>query len=339
MVKHGEFKRLKYLDRFRAWCRETAGYELCELPPGESATLCILNAAVGQQNTSGEALDQGKGKDNCILLGGKTLCSVIGRELEGSFKLFPIRHRPFLLLQFFSLQFCESARTRVESQRDRRLYAVNVPDDAIQFLRLEDSFLGRSTLPPGLTLLENFLSAETEASILRELAAAPYPSFWETLNDRMVQHHGFAVRYSNKLDTSSFFQLEDGRAELPTFCDSLLSNFYRQFPLKFKFDQLTINYYEPGQGIAPHVDSEEAFDEPLLIVSLSSTAVLEFKELDAVEAKVSRVVLPPRSMLLLMGDARYRYTHAIRPVKVDYVNGQMLYRTQRLSLTFRVMKR
>jgi hypothetical protein len=45
--------------------------------------------------------------------------------------------------------------------------------------------------------------------------------------------------------------------------------------------------------------------------------------------------LPPRSLLLMNGDSRYEWTHGIAPRKMDKVNGVVIPRGRRLSLTLR----
>lgn len=41
-------------------------------------------------------------------------------------------------------------------------------------------------------------------------------------------------------------------------------------------DQLTVNIYEPGGGIPPHVDSHSPFEESIASLSLGSDIVIEF---------------------------------------------------------------
>ncbi len=50
------------------------------------------------------------------------------------------------------------------------------------------------------------------------------------------------------------------------------------------------------------------------------------------------LVLEPESLLVLSGEARNVWTHAIPARKSDIVNGQKQPRSRRLSLTFREMR-
>jgi hypothetical protein len=51
------------------------------------------------------------------------------------------------------------------------------------------------------------------------------------------------------------------------------------------------------------------------------------------------LMLPPRSLLLMMGPSRYGYTHAIRPRKNDVVDGVAVPRKGRYSITMRKVRR
>jgi alkylated DNA repair dioxygenase AlkB len=45
--------------------------------------------------------------------------------------------------------------------------------------------------------------------------------------------------------------------------------------------------------------------------------------------------LPARSLLVLSGDARYGWQHGIAPRRSDRIDGQLVQRGRRVSLTFR----
>ena len=99
-------------------------------------------------------------------------------------------------------------------------------------------------------------------------------------------------------------------------------------------DQLIVNEYTPGQGIAAHIDSA-LFASPIVSVSLGACCVMDFCR---GAAKVA-VALPPRSAVVLDGDARHRWSHAIAARTSDVIDGVRRERTHtRVSLTFRVAK-
>ena len=123
-------------------------------------------------------------------------------------------------------------------------------------------------------------------------------------------------------------------------------------------NQLTVNEYVPGQGIGSHIDTETAFDDGILIITLNGGIVMEFRKVidDDASAKTNDgclcknssnkiqrnkiqerklVYLPPRSLMLLSGDARYKWEHMIVSRMTDTVDGTVLPRKMRVSLTLR----
>jgi len=98
-------------------------------------------------------------------------------------------------------------------------------------------------------------------------------------------------------------------------------------------DQVTINEYLPGQGIRPHVDTPEAFGSHISSLSLLSPIIMDFRYPGSKEKK--SIVLPPRSMLVLTGPARYKWSHGISHRKIDCINGSIVQRKRRVSLTLR----
>lgn len=103
-------------------------------------------------------------------------------------------------------------------------------------------------------------------------------------------------------------------------------------------NQLTLNEYTPGQGIGSHVDTLTAFDDGLLSLTLNGGAVMEFRQVEQDGGDLPKrklVYLPPRSLLLLSKDARYTWEHMIVSRKTDTVDGVVIPRKLRVSLTFR----
>ena len=98
-------------------------------------------------------------------------------------------------------------------------------------------------------------------------------------------------------------------------------------------NQLTINQYKPGEGIGSHVDTPSAFGDGLISISLNGGIVMEFRNVASHEKKL--VYLPPRSLVLMSGPARFDWEHMIVTRRTDTVQGQVMPRTLRVSLTLR----
>jgi len=97
-------------------------------------------------------------------------------------------------------------------------------------------------------------------------------------------------------------------------------------------NQLTVNEYKRGQGIGAHIDTQSAFSDGLISISLGSDSVMEFRNEKGVKKMVH---LPPRSLLLMSGLARYTWSHQIVTRMTDCVDGEVIPRKTRVSLTLR----
>ena len=70
-----------------------------------------------------------------------------------------------------------------------------------------------------------------------------------------------------------------------------------------QIDQLTVNRYEAGVGLSPHVDTHFGFTGAITSLSLESPTVMEFWHVDDKRA----LLLPARSLLILTDAARYKW--------------------------------
>jgi hypothetical protein len=100
--------------------------------------------------------------------------------------------------------------------------------------------------------------------------------------------------------------------------------------------QAIVNAYAPGAGIAPHVDLPGRYGDGVLGVSLGGACAMNF----TCGADAHALLLPPRSVLVLTGAARYAWTHGIAARRADAVRGadgevQVVEREPRVSVTFR----
>ncbi|KAJ1378992.1 Oxoglutarate/iron-dependent dioxygenase [Sesbania bispinosa] len=108
------------------------------------------------------------------------------------------------------------------------------------------------------------------------------------------------------------------------------------------FDQMIANVYHPGEGICAHVDLLR-FDDGIAILSLESSCVMHFTpEPDSQSRSVSvpvPVLLTPGSLVLMSGEARYRWKHEInRRPGFQLWQGQELSQTKRTSITLRKLR-
>lgn len=150
------------------------------------------------------------------------------------------------------------------------------------------------------------------------------------LNDlkRRVQQYGYRYDYRRKgLNADS----EIG--PLPDWSLELLDRFHREGMIDATFNQLIINEYTPGQGIAFHVDCRPCFGDTIFSVSLGSPCIFTMRHVESGDTR--DVVLEPGDVLAMSGEARYDWQHGIAPRKTDRIPGGVIRRGRRVSLTFR----
>jgi len=177
---------------------------------------------------------------------------------------------------------------------------------------------------PGLIYIPEYISQQQENDLIRIIDAQP----WITELKRRVQHYGYRYDYKARNITPES-KLEPLPEWLLSYCEQLhTDNIFSYLP-----DQVIINEYQPGQGIAPHIDCVPCFEETIASLSLSSPCVMDFTHVDTGE-KIP-ILLEPCSLVVLSSDARYRWQHAISQRKTDKYNGKIIPRSRRISLTFR----
>lgn len=116
-------------------------------------------------------------------------------------------------------------------------------------------------------------------------------------------------------------------------------------------NSVIINEYEAGQGIMPHIDAPHVFGTCVYALSLLSSCIMRFDG-----PNTYNVVLPPRSLVIMKGEAREVYKHSIGKelmertgfsgmeelLKYDDLRMEgeelVISRSRRVSLTFRRMR-
>ena len=174
----------------------------------------------------------------------------------------------------------------------------------------------------------DYISATDEQSLLNHIDQN------EWLDDlkRRVQHYGYRYDYRARK-----IKRDMRIGELPEWvlplAEKLRADFFGVMP-----QQMIVNEYHPGQGIAPHVDCVPCFGDVVASVSLGSTCVMNFsKQQDDADERIA-LFLEPRSVVVLGGESRAHWMHGIAPRKNDSVNGRVYARARRVSLTFRTVR-
>ena len=173
---------------------------------------------------------------------------------------------------------------------------------------------------PGLRYLADYITEKEE----QELVAAIDAASWDTTWERRRQPYGGA------------YGREEGAARpIPAWGLALAERMFREAICERPFDQLLVNEYLPGQGIALHRDYQP-FDRTVVSLSLLAPCVMDFRHPPT--GRGHSLLLEPRSLLVLSDEARYEWEHGIARRKNDRWHGFVVPRRRRLSATFRLFK-
>lgn len=177
---------------------------------------------------------------------------------------------------------------------------------------------------PGLRYVAEYLSPEAHDALL---AAADAQSWQQpSYIGRRVQVYGYNYTHTH----GGIHRIGD----LPAWANELTARLVRDGLMPAMPDQLIVNEYPAGTGIPAHVD-HASFDDTIVSITLGSSCVMDFGRPGVSE--VESVFLKPRSALVLSGEARQRWTHAIPARLADAWQDAEYTRGRRVSLTFRTM--
>ncbi len=177
---------------------------------------------------------------------------------------------------------------------------------------------------PGLTYIPAYLSYDEQKNLLEQIDALP----WISELRRRVQHYGYRYDYRAKVITPDLFL-----GHLPGWAQRMAERLHTDGYAPNVPEQVIVNEYIPGQGIAPHVDCVPCFGDTIMSLSLGSTCLMTFSALDGFASE--GLWLEPGSLLVMTGEARYQWKHGIPARKNDVYKGQKITRARRVSLTLR----
>ena len=177
----------------------------------------------------------------------------------------------------------------------------------------------------GLRYVEDYINEFQHNWLLKEIDK----NQWLDDLKRRVQHYGFKYDYRARK-----VNLNMRIGELPEWLKKLSQMLYKDKYMPEVADQVIINEYKPGQGIASHIDCEPCFKDTIVSLSLGAGCVMNFTHKFDKGKKIP-VWLEPRSLVVLSKDARFEWLHGIAARKSDEWNGEKHERQRRVSLTFR----
>ena len=174
---------------------------------------------------------------------------------------------------------------------------------------------------PGLIYEEDFLTPAPQENVLRYVDGMD----WDTTLARRVQHYGYRYDYRSK-------EVSDETRPIPHVLGALGMLLERNGWFDRRPEQVIVNEYLPGQGIAMHTDA--VWGPVVATISLGDDYIMDFdRGRDTGRSK--SMLLRRGSVLVLTGDARYEWRHGIAKRKSDGAHR----RQRRVSLTFRTLPR
>ena len=180
---------------------------------------------------------------------------------------------------------------------------------------------------PGLKFVENFLTPEQQNHCVQRVDAAVEE--WRNDLSRRVQHYGWRYDYKARAITPDMHI-----GALPDWLDELAQKLYDETGLFDRVpEQVIVNEYLPGQGIATHID-HPGFGPTVCTISLLDDWEMDFSEN---WRDKSPALLQRGSCVLLTGEARSVWQHGIAPRKSEATDTGRRKRQRRLSLTFRTV--
>lgn len=182
---------------------------------------------------------------------------------------------------------------------------------------------------PGLRYVPAFLTPAEQEDAVRRIDAND--GAWLTSLSRRVQHYGWSYDYAARAVTP------DMRiGPLPDWLEALAQRLYEAGGFERVPEQVIINEYEPGQGIAMHAD-HPGFGDAVAMVSLGDDWAMEFSRVgrDGDDPRTASMTLERGSALVLTGEARSEWRHGIAKRRKERDGRE---RKRRLSLTFRTVR-
>jgi len=181
----------------------------------------------------------------------------------------------------------------------------------------------------GARYLSEFISRDEESDLLGSIDADD--ESWRDDLQRRVQHYGYRYDY-----TMRGISDDDRLGALPSWANAVCARLVRQNIFAVEPDQLIVNEYRPGQGIAAHTD-RDCFGPVVASLSLGGDCMMKILPRAKCKASAFEIVLRRRSLVVFQEASRERWQHAIAPRKNDQQNGCKIPRKRRVSLTFRTV--
>ena len=155
---------------------------------------------------------------------------------------------------------------------------------------------------------------------------------WRKDLGRRVQHYGWRYDYRSRTITSDMYL-----GPLPGWITKIAEHLCNETELFDRIpDQVIVNEYKPGQGIALHAD-KDCFGATVATISLGDDWEMKFRPVKESSDEDKSIMLQRGSALILTDDARFQWMHGIDKRKIERDKLNLRKRRRRVSLTFRTV--
>jgi len=185
---------------------------------------------------------------------------------------------------------------------------------------------------PGLYIFENFIDDIEEEILTRGANTGKWDAVgYNSEKSRRIQHFGYKYNYRSRNVGK-----DDYLGSLPKWSESVETKIM-EIPIVKQLqsnrpNQLIVNEYKPGQGIAWHTDAK-SFDEPIITLSTGGSCIFEMK--DPETSSIIELFLKPKTLIVMTNDSRWTWQHRIPQRGVDRYNNEDHIRHTRISFTYR----
>ncbi|KAL4793732.1 hypothetical protein BDV19DRAFT_390935 [Aspergillus venezuelensis] len=176
---------------------------------------------------------------------------------------------------------------------------------------------------PGLLVQPSFIHPSHEAQLINLFRTK---LTWPDRPGRISLHYGYTFDYK-----TFGIDPEIPYIPFPEWLVPLIPTTESRPP-----DQVCLQFYPPGSGIPPHVDSHRGWDQ-LYALSLGAPVQMRMRRgKGQPDDRKIDIDLQPRSMMIYGGDSRLHWTHGISKKKNDTMSdGTLRPREDRWSITYR----
>ena len=182
----------------------------------------------------------------------------------------------------------------------------------------------------GVIYEPGFLDAEACERLLADIDAQT--DQWRDDLRRRVQHYGWRYDYKAREVTADM-----RLGPLPEFILPVAEMLRERGWFERVPDQVIVNEYEPGQGIAAHAD-RDCFGPAVATLSLGDRWPMRFTPPEGMDGETLELFLDVGAMMVFTGVARTEWRHAILPRQSDTDgHGGRRKRQRRVSVTFRTV--